>query len=566
MKTLKMVRQILAPKYKIAAVFLIISMFFGALLEIVSLAMLMPLVSAFADPGLFERNKYLKMIYDFIAPADMRQFIIFAACILIVIYLLKNIYNFAVFYAQSYFTMKLTLNITDRIYRNSIYRPYKYFLTADNAEVTNKIVRISEFGVNFLMPFFICFTEAMVFAVIMLAILIIIPEVALTSFVLCFAVTAGFYIFTRKKIEAYGKQEHIARNSMMILLTNTLAAVKDIKLSKSEDFFRKAMNKSQAENMLAVKRITDWGNLPRMLLETLSVMLAMSILIFLLWRDTNFSRIIFLAAFFLGAMFRLLPSISRLQHNLHWVKHYSYLFTLIHSSLVNDTSSVPKTDKVPDFSFKNELVFEKVSFSYPNSAGKKVIRDLDLQIKSNECVVFTGVSGCGKTTVIDLISGLLEPDSGTIKADNIKLNDILNSWQNQIGYVQQETILLNTTLRENIALGVPPEKIDNERIAEVLKLAQIEDFVNTLPDKCNTSVGGANIRLSGGQKQRIAIARALYKNPKILILDEATSALDAETENAFAQSIKLLKGKLTIIMIAHREKMVEICDREIHLG
>lgn len=564
MKTINMIRQILSPKYKIAAVFLVFAMFIGALLELISLTMLMPLVTAFADPKLFTSNKYLKLAYNFSHAADLRQFIIIAALILIVLYILKNVYNFAVFYAQSFFTMKLTLNITDRVYSKYINQPYEDFLKKDNSEIISQVVRISEFGQNFLNPFFIALTEALVFFTLTLTVLIIIPEVALAAFVLSAVIIGGFYFVTRKKIEGYGKEEHLGRTSLLLLLNQTFSAIKELKLAKVEKYFRKSVSDAQMRNVSAIKHILDLGNFPRMLLEALTVFLAMSILIVLMLRGMDFSSIVMLAAFFLGAMFRLLPSISRLHHNMHTVKYNYYLFSLIYESLVFKGDD-EKKQKNEDFTFDDSLKIENLSFNYCNGDGRKVIHDLNLEIKANECVVFTGMSGCGKTTLIDLISGLLMPCAGKITVDGKDIQLCLDNWQRSIGYVPQETILFNTSLKENIALGIPRAEIDDERIAEVLKLAQIDDFVNSLPQKAETLIGGGDIRLSGGQKQRIAIARALYRNPQIIILDEATSALDADTEAAFADSVKTLKGKVTIIMIAHREKMIEICDRRICL-
>lgn len=565
MELINMIRRILSPKYKLAALFLVFAMFVGALLEILSLALLMPLIAAFTDPKLFSTNKYLKIAYDFSHAENLRQFIILAAAVLIVLYIFKNIYNFSVFYAQSYFTMKLTVNITDRVFKEYINQPYENFLKKDNSDIISQIVRISEFGQHFLNPFFIALTELLVFITLSIAIMLIIPEIAIAAFVLCCTVAGGFYLLTRKKIETYGKEDHLCKTALLLLLNQSFAAIKELKLAKVEKYFRSRVSDVQFKSAYALKRIIDFGNFPRMLLESLTVVLAMSILIVLILRGTELTNIIVMAAFFLGAMFRLLPSITRLHHNMHWVKHNYYLFKLIHDSLVaKNRKEIEKNDG--QFTFNDSLKIENLSFNYPNSSAVSVISNLDLEIKACECVVFTGVSGCGKTTLIDLISGLLNPADGKITVDGQNIQNCLASWQKSIGYVPQETILFNAAVRENIALGIPENEIDDARIEEVLKLANIDGFINSLPQKSRTRIGGADIRLSGGQKQRIAIARALYRRPQILILDEATSALDIDTENAFADSIRSLKGKVTIIMIAHREKMIEICDREIKLG
>ena len=565
MKILTMIRQILAPKYKFAALVLIVMMSIGALLEIAALAMLMPLVTAFAQPELFQTNKYLKAIYDFTAPANLQQFMIYAASAMIVTYVLKNLYNFAVFYAQTWYTKKLTLNFTNRVYQNTIARPYEYFLNVDNSELINRISQIGTFGQTFIIPFFIMSSELLVLLVIGTAILILVPQIAIAVFLSSLLVLGAYYLLTQKIVERNGKKMHLALSDLLMQLTLTFNAIKEIKLAKNENYFKSQVHNAQERYMQSVKNCYDIGNIPRMLLEAWTVVISMGILIFLLAKGISTAKIIFLAAFFLGATFRILPSLTRIQHNLFNLKQYYYLFTLIHESLCFRPAKTEIIQDYTDFDFNQQLKLENLSFIYPNGNGSKVINDFNLTVNVNECIAFTGVSGCGKTTLIDLICGLLKPASGSISVDGTNIQDFINAWQKSIGYVPQEPSLFNISLKENIALGIPLEKIDNDRLNEVIKLARIQDFITSLPDGINSRIGGKNIRLSGGQKQRIAIARALYRNPKILIMDEATSALDANTEAEFADSILSLKGKITILMIAHREKMISICDREIHL-
>lgn len=568
METVNMIRQILAPKYKIAALLLIIMMSIGALLEIAALAALMPLVTAFAQPELFQTNKYLKAVYDFVQPENLNQFMIYAAIAMIITYVIKNIYNFIVFYAATWYSEKITLNFTNRVYSNTIANPYEYFLEFDNSELINRILQIGSFGQSFLIPFFIMLSECLVLFVLGTVIVTIMPEIALGIFISSMMVLGIYHLLTKKIVERSGKKMYWAQSDLLLQLTLTFNAIKEIKLAKNENYFKLQVHNAQKRYMHAIKNCYDIGNVPRMLLETWTVIIAMGIMIFLILSGVSTAKIIFLTAFFLGASFRILPSLTRIQHNLFSIKQNYYIFTLLHETLRHKSEQEQKnqkTDEKSDFTFNEQLSLTNISFAYRNNSGNNIINDFNLTIKPAECVVFTGLSGCGKTTLIDLISGLLIPISGTICVDGKDIRNCLESWQKSIGYVPQDTILFNTTLKENIALGIPYNKIDDNRINEVLKLARIEDFVNTLPEKSDTRIGGSDIRLSGGQRQRIAIARALYRNPKILILDEATSALDADTEAAFAESIRSLKGKVTIIMIAHREKMIEICDRRINL-
>ena len=565
MKTINMIRQILAPKYKAAGLLLIAAMFFGALVEIAALAMLMPLVTAFTDPTLFQRNKYLKIVYDYVNPANLEQFMIVAAAAMIAVYILKNLYNFAVFYAQTWYTKKLTLNFTNRVYQNTVARPYEYFLTHDNAELTNRIAQIGTFGQTFMVPFFIAASEILVLFTLGIAMLLLAPQIAIAAIGASAFVLGGFHLLTRRILEKNGKKMHLALNELLHQLTLTFNAVKEIKLAGTDDYFRSKVHNAQNNYMSSVKKFYDIGNIPRMLIESWSIVLAMGILIILLMQGISTTRIIFMAAFFLGAMFRILPSLTRIQHNIFSMKQYYYLFTVIHESLSASSEKINKTAPAEPFRFNDQITLENVSFCYQNNQSRKIIDSFNLNIRKNECIAFTGLSGCGKTTLIDLICGLLTPIDGKICADGTDIQKILTSWQQNIGYVPQDTILFNMSVKENIAIGIDKNKIDEEKLANAIALAQLDDFINSLPQKADTQIGGSNIRVSGGQRQRIAIARALYRNPQILIMDEATSALDANTEEAFADSINTLKGKITILMIAHREKMIAVCDREIRL-
>lgn len=568
MKTVNMIRQILAPKYKIAGLILIVMMSIGALLEIAALGTLMPLITAFAQPELFQTNKYLNAVYVFSKAESLQQFMIYAAVAMIMIYIIKNLYNFIVFYTATWYSEKITLNLTNRVYQNTIARPYEYFLDFDNSELINRIWQIGTFGQSFLIPFFIMFSEFLVLLVLGTVIIVIMPGISITVLFSSLLILSIYHFLTKKIVERNGKKMHLAQSDLLMQLTLTFNAIKEIKLAKNENYFKAQVHNAQKRYIHAVKNCYDIGNIPRMLLESWAVTIAMGIMIFMLVSGVSMTKIIFLTAFFIGASFRILPSLTRIQHNIFSIKQNYYLFTLIYENLRCKTEKIretKKTEEVSDFTFNDRLSLENISFIYPNGNGEKIINDFNLTIKANECVVFTGLSGCGKTTLIDLISGLLVPVSGSIYVDGINIQNCLESWQKSIGYVPQDTILFNTSLKENIALGIPKNEIDDNRINEVLQLARIDDFVNTLPEKADTRIGGSDIRLSGGQRQRIAIARALYRNPKILILDEATSALDIATEAAFAESISNLKGKVTIIMIAHREKMIEICDRRINL-
>jgi len=318
----------------------------------------------------------------------------------------------------------------------------------------------------------------------------------------------------------------------------------------------------QEARFFSDKRIVDFSEIPRFAMETFCIGLAMGILILLLANGVPVERILFLAAVFIAAMFRLLPSFSRIQYNLLLLRSRTYLFDRIWSDLTETPEEVNRTGK--DVTLCRELCGDRLTFSYENG-GKTVLRDLSFRIAACESVAFVGKTGCGKTTLANVIMGFLTPGSGTIRADGMDIAENPVSWRSRIGYVPQNIVLFDDTVEANIAFGVPPELVDRARLEQVMEMAQVSSFLEALPEGLKTRIGESGVRLSGGQRQRIAIARALYHQPELLILDEATSALDNDTEKAVIDALAALRGRLTIIMIAHRMTSLRYCDRVISL-
>ena len=218
--------------------------------------------------------------------------------------------------------------------------------------------------------------------------------------------------------------------------------------------------------------------------------------------------------------------------------------------------------KHSEIKFEKEISVENLTFSYPETSNA-IFTNVSFKIPKGKFIGIIGPSGAGKTTFVDLLLGLLKPSSGSIKVDGTDISGNIGGWLDNVSYVPQSIYLIDGTIKENIAFGVLPENIDDQKIEKVLKMAELYDFVQTLDLKENTQCGDKGAKLSGGQRQRIGIARALYQNPTVLILDEATSALDNETEKQITDTINKLKGEITIIAIAHRLSTLESCDFKI---
>ena len=340
-----------------------------------------------------------------------------------------------------------------------------------------------------------------------------------------------------------------------------LRAIREVKVNGKMDFF---INRTRESRKMVARYWTYLyaaGQIPRLWLESAAIFQVMLFFILMLCFNVPQGTILLTFSLLIAAMSRMLPACSRINYNITVIKQNSAATF----SVLDDLDIEPENPgNASPLEFEKEISIENVSFGY--TPDKTVIKNFSLTIPRLASVAFTGSTGCGKSTLIDLILGLLKPDAGIIKVDGRNIEENLASWREKIGYVPQFIYLRDTSIRENVAFGIPPEEIDDEKVISCLKMAQLESFVNSLPEKLESFVGDNGIQLSGGQRQRIGIARALYRNPEVLILDEATSALDNDTEKAFIDALKMLHGKITILMIAHRLTTVAHCDMNIHLA
>jgi len=283
----------------------------------------------------------------------------------------------------------------------------------------------------------------------------------------------------------------------------------------------------------------------------------------MIWQGKPMEALLPTLGLFAAAAFRIMPSVNRLLSAVQSMRFYLPVIDTLHSEfcLLNAASTQQRGQPLP---FNDALVLDQLSFKYP-TAETPALRGISLSIPRGASIGFIGGSGAGKSTLVDTILGLLTPDSGSIKINGVDIQTNLRGWQDQIGYVPQSIYLTDDTLRRNVAFGLPPDQIDEAAVWRAIKAAQLEQFVNELPQGLETQVGERGVRLSGGQRQRIGIARALYHDPAVLVLDEATSSLDTATEHDVMEAIRALRGEKTLIIVAHRLSTVEHCDRLFRL-
>ena len=552
-------RRIIPPKYKFFALFLIGMMGCSALLELAMLGLMMPLVLAVSTPDWTEHAGFLGRIYRFCGSPPEHRFIIYLAVAMIVFAVLKTVFNYFMIWNQSLFVSDLTKILTKNLVTNYVSAPYLFHVRNGMSELINRVQSIRTLLVQVMQPLLLIFSELFVIIALFCGICIIMPIAAGLVLLLC-TITLFAYFPVKKYIERLGKDLFIWNGRYSKAILQAFATIKEVKLSCDESCFINSVVNFRWNLSHTEKKLYDISQVPRLAIELLAVVLAMVILIVLICADTSLSHIIMYAAIFIAAMFRLLPSFSRIQYNLVNVRGGVFILNKLYDDLT-DFEVEPLEKNRKDISFRKELEIRNLSFSY---GEKMVFRNFSALIRHRECVALTGPSGSGKTTLADLIIGFLTPDTGEILVDGVNIFENLKAWRSKIGYVSQNIYLLNDSIRNNIAF-CRPEDIDDARVTEVMKTAQIYDFVQSLPEKEHTVIGELGTTISGGQRQRIAIARALYQQPELLILDEATSALDNETEKAFIDALHALRGSMTILMIAHRLSSLEHCDRSIPL-
>lgn len=555
---------LLSPRERFKAAILCIFMLISAGLEVLGIGLIMPVIAIFSKPEIIEQNKYLAMAKKMINPSSDKNFILILCFSIIALFIIKNAFLSFQTYLQAKFVYGKGAELASKLFENYMHAHYRFHLDNNSGNLIGKLnLSSSAICQNILMPGMIILTELAVVSTVLIMLFTLSASLTFSLMSVTALVIAVLYFPLQNYNRYSGQKQYELELELNKLALQGLKAVKDSKILNVEDFFSNEYKAHQFQRRTIFSKLEFIRNVPRFFIETFVVSLGMGSLIVLILSGKNMSSIFMLLSLFTVSLIRLLPSMSRIQYNVTAIKQFEASF----KSISNDLSAIEWEDKTPKTDtlyFKSKIEIKNISFSY--SANSPLIFDkFLLEIPYKSSVAFVGPTGCGKTTLVDIILGLLKPNSGEILVDGVNIEMNLPAWQKKIGYVPQFIFLLDDSIRANVAFGQAASKIDDARVKECLKTAQILDFVESLPQGINSLIGENGIRLSGGQRQRIGIARALYHNPEVLVLDEATSALDNDTEKAFIDALKTLHGKLTIVIVAHRMTTVQNCDRIIKI-
>jgi ATP-binding cassette, subfamily B, bacterial PglK len=540
----------------------LVAMALGAALETLGVGLIVPFVQLVNDPGAIETNSRLKSIYGFLGFADPKAFFIAAAASLLGIYIVKNIYFITLFHFQNEFLSQKKVILAQRLIRFYLRSPYTFHLQKNSAELHRNINYIGRMIDGIWIPLMVFITELMVAGCIIGFLVVMQPAITIVAILALGLSGVAFYGVVRSRIEKWAQEQSVQNFQMTKWVNQAFGGVKEIKILGNEDYFVDSYIEHYGQNAFLTRRLHTIGQLPRLFIEILVVAAVVLSVIYILMAGKSTVQYLPILALFAVAAFRLMPSMNRMLAAAIMMREGVTVTEVISKSIreINDPQPSSQFKGTSAVSFNEKIQLAGVTFQYQGTK-ELALNDVSLTIYKGQSVGFVGHSGAGKSTIVDIILGLLDPIKGKILVDGKDISKNLVEWRKLAGYVPQQIFLIDDTVRRNIVFGVPDEQINENRVQEVVKLAQLDSLIFALPQGLNTTVGERGVRLSGGERQRIGIARALYHDPEILILDEATSSLDNETERSISQAIDNLKGIKTILIIAHRLSTVAKCDK-----
>jgi ABC-type multidrug transport system fused ATPase/permease subunit len=565
----KLIRQlwyILTPQDRVEGTFLLCAMVLGASFEAVSIGLVIPFIAVLREPELLSKVPNIQRFLSNLNINDPRELFFLLGPALIALFAIKTGYLAYLYRWLFRYAMEKEVNLARQLLAGYLSAPYTLHLQRNSAELIGVTTRsVEEFSSGFLVNLLTVLGELLVLGGVTSLLMIVEPSATLGALVVLAVPTAVVYRSTRHRLGAAGRMAEQSWSLMVQWAEQAIRSVKETLITGRRSFFIDQHGYHVRRFTDSLRSLAFLSAFPRLVIDTLAVSAMVVIAAILLRGGEDLQSILPILGMFTLAAVRLIPSTSRMSSSLAQVR-YRYASTeVIYRELLalrqRPSEPLPGSagEHVSPTPFRRALAIERLSYCYP-ATRRSAIDDVSLEIPQGHWVAFIGPTGAGKTTLADLILGLLVPNSGRILVDGRNLHDKLAGWQRNVGYVPQTVYLIDDSVRRNVAFGVPEEEIDDERVWRALRAAQVDHLVGSLPGGLNATVGEHGDRLSGGERQRLGIARALYRDPEVLVIDEATANLDPGTEAAIVEAIGKLRGKKTIIVITHRPAFVRNCD------
>ncbi len=556
--------KLLDAKQKRTMLLICFMMIIGAFLQTLGVSLLVGVVNVVIDPEAVRKSDTVRGFYELLGMEDFRAFSLLMMTLLIVIYILKNAYLYLQQKAMYAFVYTNQFRTSERMMRNYLRRGYEYYLNADTAVVQRSITS----DVNNMYALILALLQMVSDGVVSICVVAYCLKQSGVMTILLAVAILLLMLVVKKVLKPVmyraGKENQDYYSGLFKWISQTVQGIKEVKIFGKEQYFVDRYCDCGQGYVNAVQHYSLYNSVPKLLMETVCVITMVGYMMVLIGTGSSTENMLSVFATLAAAAVVLLPAVNRINNQLNSMAYFEPFLMNVSDNLQDEISegkvdmsfADPKSERMP---ISKEIRLENITYAYPGT-DVKIFDRASLTVPIGSSVGIVGSSGAGKSTIVDILLGLLVPQEGTIYADDHDTKEEYRRFLKNIGYIPQMIFMLDDSIRSNVAFGVPEEEISEERIWEVLREAQLDEFVRGLPEGLDTGIGERGIRLSGGQRQRIGIARALYHDPEILVLDEATSALDNDTEKAIMDSINHFRGKKTLIIIAHRLQTIEKCD------
>ena len=555
---------LLSNTHKRNFIFLLILVLILSFLELLGVGLIIPFLMILIDASYQDYSIINKMIILFNL-TDEKKLIVFFLIIILIVFLIKNILNIFIFHIKNKIFFEFYKDLQNKIMKNYLKMPYKKFIQLNSSKLVNTLnSEIETFVLGVLDPIVIILIETLSISAIFIILIYLEPKGSFFLIIVTMIIFLIFYKFVGSILKKIGEERLDVQNKVQKIVIQCLHGIKDIKIVNAENnFFFNFQNRIEtlSKKLTSQKILMDS---PRFIIEIFVVIFLVTLSLIILQQGKSFSELLIIVGVFAAAGFRIMPSLNRLVLSMQSLKYTHSVIDLIYNDLVNLKTNNIERSQLDKYNIEEEfkeIKFENVSFKYQDDS-KYIFKDINLKLSKTDFVGIYGESGVGKSTFVDILSGLLEPTSGQLLVnDKHKITSSFLSTKDLIGYVPQNIYLNDESISSNIAFGEKKEKIDNNLVNYAINNSKLRNFVDELKLKENTLIGERGIKISGGQKQRLGIARALYRKSKILIFDESTSSLDEKTENEFLEIVKNLSQKVLIILISHKPNTLKYCNK-----
>ncbi|SHN51695.1 ABC-type bacteriocin/lantibiotic exporter, contains an N-terminal double-glycine peptidase domain [Butyrivibrio hungatei DSM 14810] len=556
-------------KQKGQLILLAVLILIGGVVETLGVSMMLPVVSAILKPEAIHRQidkrPELQSIVNFLHIDTDLKLITVLVVVVIFLFVFKNLYLLFLVYKQNTFISRARNDMISRVMREFLNRPYEAYLGADIPTV----FRITDSDIpktfTLMLSILSLATEFVVSTCLGIVLLLVNWQMTLLMIFVLLILTLIITKVLKPRLNRIGRKNQETQSRIAKWRLQAIYGLKDVKVLNRQDFFIRNYYESGKLGADIDRNYIVLNNIPRLLIETVFVAVVLLYVLLYLVNGGDATALLPQISAFGVAAIRIMPSVNRINTYLTQIAYNQFSLDFVYNNL---TESMKEDKEMraeraaiagPELHLEKEISLKDITFAYPD-AEVNIFTDANMVVPKGKSVGIMGPSGAGKSTIVDVLLGLLHVKSGEVLCDGSNIFSNYDSWLAQIGYIPQSIYLVDESIRANIAFGIDEDQIDDNRIWEVMKEAQLADFVKTLPEGLDTRIGDRGVRLSGGQRQRIGIARALYHNPEILVFDEATSALDNETEAAVMEAINSFHGKKTMVIIAHRLNTIANCD------